>query len=273
MAENVQPTATPGTDPRVGEPQPVQDAEYWRQQAIQQHQQAQAIQQQYQQDMEKVYNVLTNQQNQQPQPPPAQPEWDVTDPKQLRENVTQAVTQTISGQMTPVVLALAKNQFEGHMLNAARDERMPYFRTWEQEIRQLAQGVQPGLLAEYNTIVNLYQLVASRHGNELVELEVRKRLAQQQEAQHSDEVEVDDEPSEERSSQVSPPPSPHTPPRLPQPQQQPPPVAPVQSMQPARSTRTSSSRRLTREEAYMAQQMGMSLKEYAAAKDLGDYEL
>lgn len=270
MAENGTPTATPGTE------QP-QDAEYWRQQAIAQEQRHNQLQAQYQKDMEQVYNVLTAQQQAaqpqaaQPQAPP-QPEWDVTDPKQLKQNVESSLQNAMRQTMTPVVLALAQNQYESHMLNAKRDERMPYFATWEQEIRQLAQGVQPGLLAEYNTLVNLYQLVASRHAGELVELEVRKRLAQQQEAQHADEVEIEEDAPSEQQVPLSPPPRQQQSLSMP-PHPSPPPAAPIQSMQPARSTRTGGVRRLTREEAYMAQQMGMSLREYAEAKNLGDYDL
>jgi hypothetical protein len=236
--------------------------------------------QQYQQDMEKVYNVLTQQQQQQPPPqpqaPPQEPEWDVTDPKQLKQNVEGALRNTINTQLGPVMLQVVQNQFESHMLTAKRDERMPYFAHWENEIRQYAQGVQPGLLANYNTIVGLYQVVASQHANELVEIEVKKRLAQQQQQAQSDEVEVEDEPGEEPPG---PAPAAAPPRQAVPPQQRPHPPAPSGAaassvgVQTPRSQRTASVRRLTREEAYMAQQMGMSLKEYANAKDLGDYDL
>jgi hypothetical protein len=153
---------------------------------------------------------------------------------------------------------------------------MPYFAHWENEIRQYAQGVQPGLLANYNTIVGLYQVVASQHASELVEIEVKKRLAQQQQQAQSDEVEVEDEPGEEPPG---PAPAAAPPRQAVPPQQRPQPSASVGAaassvgVQTPRSQRTASVRRLTREQAYMAQQMGMSLKEYANALELGDYEL
>lgn len=263
MAENDQTGGQQATD--------AQQVEYWRQQAIAQNQQREALQQQYNADMEKVYNVLTSQQNQQPQAAPPQPEpWDVTDPTKLRENVEASMKTTMTQQMAPVVLALANNQYEAHMLNASRDERMPYFRYWENEIRQLAKSVAPGLLAEYNTIVNLYQLVQARHGQELVELEVRRRLAAQQQNAQAEEVEIDDDSEERSNTQLSQPPA--------APQSPPPPTRNVpapqaQGMQAPRSARQGGTRRLSREEAHMAERMGMSLREYAQAKDLGDVEI
>lgn len=240
-----------------------QQAEYWRQQHA-------VLQQQYQADMEKVYNVLTTQQQQQPPQQPPQPEpWDVTDPQKLRENVEATMKNTMTQQMAPVVLALANNQYEAHMLNASRDERMPYFRYWENEIRTLAKSVAPGLLAEYNTIVNLYKLVQANHGQELVEMEVRRRIAAQQETAQAEEVEVEDD-SEERSTQLSPPQAPQASPP-PSHRQAPPPQA--HSMQQPRSQRQGATRRLSREEAHMAERMGMSLAEYARAKELGDVEI
>lgn len=242
-----------------------QQAEYWRQQHA-------ALQQQYQADMEKVYNVLTTQQQQQPQQP-QQPEaepWDVTDPAKLRENVESSMRNTVTQQMAPVVMALANNQYEAHMLAARRDERMPYFGYWENEIRTLAKSVAPGLLAEYNTIANLYKLVQAQHGQELVELEVRRRLAAQQETAQAEEVEVEeDNPELQQSPQTSVAPQ-HSPP--PPPRQQAPP-AQAQGMQAPRSSRQGVTRRLSREEAHMAERMGMSLREYAQAKDLGDVEI
>jgi hypothetical protein len=237
-------------------------------------QQYRALEQQYRGDMEKVYHVLTQaQQQQQARPaPPEEPQWDTQDPAALKKQFEASLQKTVVDTITPVMTTLAGNQFEANAAILRGDARFPYFGHWEQEIRQLAAQVHPGQLAKMDTLVNIYQLVASRHAPELIEQEVRRRLAAQ-EAQHppeTDDVEVDDGEETEEEKEKPAPAVPVTP------QPPPPAAAPPQrpaSVQPARSVRAPQKARLTRDEVYMAERMGLTPKEYWQAKQLGDAEI
>lgn len=224
---------------------------------------------QYRGDMERVYNMVTAT-NQQQQPPQEEPLWDTSDPGKLKEQVEGALRKTVSDTLTPVVATLAGNQFESNMSILRGDPRFPYFQQWEGEIRQMASQVAPGLLSRLDTIANIYSLVATRHHGELIEHEVQRRMSAQAD-NNPDEVEVDDD--EEETEEEEKPQRPVPPPqqlRPPQPQRQ---ASSPMTTQTSRSVRSGVRTRLTREEAYMAERMGMTLKEYAAAKNLGDVEI
>jgi hypothetical protein len=242
-------------------------AENEQQQEVNWEERYKQLQATYQGDMERVYNVLTQQQQAgQQAPAPEEPLWDTSDAAKLKEQVEGSLRRTVAETIAPVMTTFAGNQFEANAGILRADPRFPYFAKWEQEIRQLASQVHPGLLAKMDTLTNIYALVASRHQTELVEEEVQKRIRAQEESKtDSDEVEVEDE--EESGNEEEE--------KSPRPQV-PPPAAvrtrPV-SVQPSRSVRTQPRRKLTREEAYMAERLGMTPLEYAKAKDIGDIDI
>lgn len=225
----------------------------------------QKLQAQYTDDMNKVYTVLTQNQQQQPQAP-APPEWDTQDPAKLKEQVEGSLRKTVTDTLAPVVSTLAGHQFEANMGIMRGDARFPYFGKWEPEIRQFAAQVPPGALANLQTLAQLYELVASRHRQELVEEEVQKRLQAQHQPPDTGEVEVEDE--EEKEEDVeTPAPVPVTP------------VAPPQAAratvptQQSRSFRQPQRIRLTREQAYVADKLAMTPKEYAQAMLIDEISL
>jgi len=222
------------------------------------------LQAQYTDDMNKVYTALTQNQPQQPVSEP--PAWDTQDPRKLQEQVEGSLRKTVTDTLAPVVTTLAGNQFEANVGILRGDSRFPYFQKWENEIRELAKQVHHGLLANMNTLTNLYQLVISRHQAELVEEEVQKRLQAQAESEKPDDSgEVEVEEDEEEPETPAQPPSPPLPP-----QPQPSAARSTVAVQQSRGLRAPVKIRLTREEAYMADKLGMTPKEYAQAKELGD---
>jgi hypothetical protein len=219
-----------------------------------------------------AYQALQQQQPQQAQP--EEPLWDTSDPQKLKGQIEDSLRKTVVDTLSPVVTHFSGNQFESNLSILKGDARFPYAAKWENEIRQLAQQVPAALLGKPETVSGLYSLVASRHQQELVEEEVQKRMTAQQQPTEPDDggVEVDD--GEEEDEEEKEKPNQPVPQRQPEPQRQPQQVARPQSTQPSRSVRAPQQKlRLTREEAYMAEQMGMSHKEYALAKNLGDAEI
>jgi hypothetical protein len=213
-----------------------------------------ALQAQYTKDMELVYNVLNTNKSQ----PEVDPGWDVSDGQTLKKQIEESLKKTVVDTLVPVMTTFAGNQFESHVHNAKKDERMPHFTKWENEIRTLLKGVAPGMLANYDTLLNVYSLVASRHQSELIEEEVTKRVAAAK--SQDDDVEIEDEEAESI-------------PEVKMPVGQGAVGRTVVSSQTSRSVRSASPTRLTREQVRMAELMGMTPRQYAQGLSIEDVEI
>lgn len=179
------------------QPQPDQSAEM-AQRLAQAEQQAQALHQQNQQYQQYLQQLAyaaqqAQQAQQQQQPQQAAEEDDLwADPKKMRAQMQQEAerrAQEIARQtIAPIAQTYLQNTYASNRHAAMGDQSMPHFKKWEQEIFQVLSQVDPGIAARYDAWQAAYQLVSTRHLDEIVQERVAQARATPSEDEGEDEA-------------------------------------------------------------------------------------
>jgi hypothetical protein len=219
---------------------------------------------QYARDMNAIQSALIQaaqqaQQQVQPAHPVEEDDTWAIDPKKLAAKVEQVAAEKAQ-RIAQEAIAPARNVYLRERITSNHRDckaRLEHFGRYEQEILQLmnAWGQQQGpeVAAAYENWSSAYDIVISRHAQELIREEAKKLAARR--ATDDDADEEEETPIEERS----PPRSPASPPT--------PPVSVAHPRSPMRSTQGKPRIRLTPAQQVAAEVSHMSPEEYAQWAD------